>query len=462
MFSNKKSDHLLAKIRNGAHLSRREKLELIVELSIPSMLAQITTVMMFFIDAAMVGHLGATASASIGLVETTTWLMGSILSATSLGFSVQVAHFIGANDFTRARQVFRHALVCGGVVSVLMALAGVIVHTPLPYWLGGKADIAPLSSAYFLIFSLTLPAVLLYHLMGAMLKSAGEMRVPSVLSILMCSLDVAFNYLFIYLLKMGVTGAALGTMSAYVVTVLPMAWQAICKNKIIALRLDREQFVWKWAYVRNALKISLPVAVQNILMGSAQVVSTLIVAPLGNVAIAANSFAITAESLCYMPGYGVGDAASTLVGQTYGAGRRDLCKSFAHLTIGVGMLVMALMGVVMYVLAPEMIGFLSPVEAIRQLGAEVLRIEAFAEPFFAAAIVSYAVCVAAGDTLRPAAMSLFSMWCVRLTLAYGLAQTHGLQGVWIAMATELTFRGCIFLWRIWTGAWLKGIGAKVA
>lgn len=460
MFSSKKSDTLLAKIRNGAQLTGREKLELIVELSIPSMLAQITTVMMFFIDAAMVGHLGAAASASIGLVETTTWLMGSILSAVSLGFSVQVAHFIGANDFTRARQVFRHALVCGVAFSVLMALVGASIHHPLPYWLGGKDDIAPMSSGYFLIFSLTLPAVLLFHLMSAMLKSAGEMRVPSLLSIMMCGLDVVFNYLFIYVLKLGVVGAALGTMSAYFFTVIPMAWLAIYKNKIIALRLDRTPFVWMGSYVRNAVKISFPVAVQNILMGSAQVVSTLIVAPLGNVAIAANSFAITAESLCYMPGYGVGDAATTLVGQTYGAGRSDLCKNFAHLTIGVGMLVMAFMGVVMFVFAPEMIGFLSPVEEIRQLGAMVLRIEAFAEPFFAAAIVSYAVCVASGDTLKPAAMSLFSMWCVRLTLAYALAQSYGLRGVWVAMATELTFRGTIFLLRIRRGSWLKGIKAK--
>ena len=451
----KKSDLLLAKIRNGEEMTRSEKLRLIFELSVPSMLAQITTVMMFFIDAAMVGHLGAAASASIGLIETTTWLMGSILSAVSIGFSVQVAHFIGANDFIRARQVFRHALVCGIAFSVFMALIGVAIHNPLPYWLGGKADIAPMSSAYFLIFSLTLPAVLAYHLMSAMLKSAGEMRVPSALSIMMCCLDVAFNYLFIYIFNMGVIGAALGTMAAYVVTVIPMTWQAVWKNKIIALRLDHTRFIWMWEYVRNAAKISTPIAIQNILMGSAQVVSTLIVAPLGNIAIAANSFAITAESLCYMPGYGVGDAASTLVGQPYGARRIDLCKSFAHMTIGVGMAVMAFMGLLMFIFAPEMIGFLSPVAAIRDLGAEVLRIEAFAEPFFAAAIVSYSVCVAAGDTLKPAIMSLFSMWCVRLTLAYGLAQSYGLRGVWIAMATELTFRGIIFLVRIWKGWWLK-------
>lgn len=148
-------------------------------------------------------------------------------------------------------------------------------------------------------------------------------------------------------------------------------------------------------YLHHACKISIPIAIQNVLMSGAQIVSTMIVAPLGNIAIAAHSFAITAESLCYMPGYGIGDAATTLVGQTHGAGRTDLCRNFAYMTVGLGMFVMALMGVVMYVFAPEMIGVLSPVESIRELGTTCLRIEAFAEPFFAASIVTYCVCVGA-------------------------------------------------------------------
>ena len=111
MLGNKRSEVLLANIRNGQPMSQREKLRLIVNLSIPSILAQITTVMMFFIDAGMVGHLGAEASASIGLVESTTWLMGSVMTAASTGFSVQVAHFIGANDFVKARQVLRLSLI---------------------------------------------------------------------------------------------------------------------------------------------------------------------------------------------------------------------------------------------------------------------------------------------------------------------------------------------------------------
>ena len=447
-------------IRLGRDMARREKLNLIVGLSIPSMLAQISTVMMFFIDASMVGHLGAEASASIGLIESTTWLIGSLLSAAATGFSVQVAHFIGANDFVKARQVFRHALICGLLFSVCLALVGVAIHLPLPYWLGGGSDIADNSSRYFLIYALALPFIFLYHTSEMMLKSAGNMHTPSVMAILVCICDVVFNYLFIYIFKMGVVGAAYGTALAYICISLPNLWLAACQNKILNLRQDAARFHWVKEYVRNACKISIPIAIQNILMSGAQIVSTMIVAPLGNIAIAAHSFAITAESLCYMPGYGIGDAATTLVGQTHGANRMDLCKNFAYMTVGLGMAVMALMGVVMYVVAPEMIGLLSPVESIQELGTTCLRIEAFAEPFFAASIVTYSVCVGAGDTFKPAAINLSTMWFVRLTLAYGLSKSYGLEGVWIAMAVELTFRGILFLVRLFRGSWTKSFNVS--
>lgn len=455
MLYSKKTEYLMESIRSGRAMARSEKLNLIVGLSIPSMLAQISTVLMFFIDASMVGHLGAEASASIGLIESTTWLIGSLLSAAATGFSVQVAHFIGANDFVKARQVFRHALICGLAFSVFLSLIGVGIHSHLPYWLGGGADIASASSGYFLIYSLVLPFVYLYHTSEMMLKSAGNMHTPSVMAVLVCICDVIFNYIFIYICKLGVVGAAMGTALAYICISLPNLYLSACKNRMLNLRQDHVRFHWVKEYVQRACKISIPIAIQNILMSGAQIVSTMIVAPLGNIAIAAHSFAITAESLCYMPGYGIGDAATTLVGQTHGAGRIDLCKNFAYMTVGLGMLVMALMGVIMYVFAPEMIGVLSPVEAIRELGTTCLRIEAFAEPFFAASIVTYCVCVGAGDTFKPAAINLGTMWLVRLTLAYGLSKSYGLEGVWIAMATELTFRGDLFLIRLFRGSWMK-------
>lgn len=455
MAKQKKSDILLEAIRNGNPLTTADKMNLIVSLSIPSILAQITSVLMFFIDASMVGHLGAGPSASIGLVESTTWLFGSITSAASMGFSVQVAHFIGANDFKKARQVFRHALVATTLLSLVVVFIAIAIAKPLPYWLGGGADIADDASLYFMIFALAVPFFQLSNLSGAMLKCSGDMRIPSIMSVMMCILDVAFNYIFIFVFKLGVMGAAIGTALAIFIGAICQAYFAIIKNKILNLKQDSEHFKWIWEYIQNALKIGSPMAFQSILMGGAQIVSIMIVAPLGNIAIAANTFAITAESLCYMPGYGIGDAATTLVGQSTGARRIDICKSFAWMTIGTGMAIMAFMGLLMYIWAPELMGLLTPIEEIKVLGAQCLRIEAFAEPMFAASIVSYSVCVGAGDTLKPAMINLFSMWCIRLTLAALLAKDYGLNGVWTAMAIELTLRGILFIIRIYRKQWMK-------
>ena len=463
---------LLAKIRNGELMSGNDKLNLIFQLSLPSILAQMTNVMMFFIDQSMVGRLGAQAAASIGLVESTTWLFGGLASAVSMGFSVQVAHFIGANDFEKARQVVRHGIITAFCVSFIIMLTAAIISQHLPYWLGGGADIAPDASRYFLIFSLAAPFFQMNNMASSMLKCEGNMRVPSILSVTVCALDVIFNFFFIFPTRtvsllgadilipgagLGVTGAAIGTGLAYVCVSMIQSWMAFFRSKILSIRLDKARFVFVGNYLKNAFNIGAPMALQMFLMSSAQIISTAIVAPLGNFAIAANTFAITAESLCYMPGYGIGDAATTLVGQSIGAGRKDLCRSFAHMAVWLGMIIMAVMGVVMYFCAYDMMALMTPVEEICRLGADSLRIEAFAEPMFAASIVAYSVFVGAGDTLRPALINLSCMWFVRLTLAASLAKDYGLPGVWTAMAVELSFRGMLFLIRLYRGKWIKNI-----
>ena len=102
-----------------------------------------------------------------------------------------------------------------------------------------------------------------------------------------------------------------------------------------------------------------------------------------------------------------------------------------------------------------MMSIMSPVQEIVDLGAQCLRIEAWAEPLFGASIVCYGVMVGAGDTLIPSAMNRGSMWIVRITLATLLAPHFGLAGVWIAMCIELWVRGAIFLIRLWSGRWSK-------
>ncbi|MBQ6195786.1 MAG: MATE family efflux transporter [Prevotella sp.] len=460
------SEVLLSYIRDGKTMTQGEKLRLIVSLSIPSILAQISATVMFFIDASMVGHLGAKATAAIGLVETTTWLLGGLASAANMGFSVQVAHFIGANDFKAARRVLRQSLVCCFLWSLMLSLASIAVHSYLPYWLGGSEEIAHDASLYFMIIGVCGIFFQMEGLAGSMLKCSGNMKIPSALNIMMCVLDVVFNYFFIYVLNMGVMGAALGTGVAELITALLMLYFLLWRSKMLHLvNRDEEDDANDRSFrptadiVHTAFKIGAPMGFQHMLMGGAQVVSTIIVAPLGTIAIAANSLAITVESLCYMPGYGIAEAATTLVGQSIGAGQRLLTKSFAYMSVTLGIGVMTLMGILMWVFAPEMMTLMSPVGEIIAQGTDILRIEAWAEPMFAAAIVCNGVFIGAADTLKPAIMSLTSMWCVRLTLAAYLARDYGLRGVWTAMAIELTFRGLLFLTRLFRGRWMKKIVA---
>ena len=456
----KNSELLLSYIREGKTMTQREKLWLIVSLSIPSILAQISATVMFFIDASMVGHLGAKASAAIGLVESTGWLMGGLASAANMGFSVQVAHFIGANDFEAARRVLRQSLVCCIIWALMISLTSVIISPFLPYWLGGTEEIAHDAYVYFAIFGACGIFFQMEGLAGSMLKCSGNMKIPSLLNIGMCVMDVCFNYLFIYILDLGVMGAAIGTGLAMLITAGLMLYFLLVKSKMLSLIGRSGSFKPKEDTVKTAFKIGAPMGLQHMLMGGAYVVSTLIVAPLGTIAIAAHSLAITVESLCYMPGYGIAEAATTLVGQGIGAGQRILTRSFAYMSVGLGIAVMTLMGILMWIFAPELMGIMSPVEEVISLGTQVLRIEAWAEPMFAAAIVVNGVFIGAGDTMIPAMMSLCSMWLVRLTLAASLAPKYGLKGVWTAMAIELTFRGSIFLARLFKGGWANKLKIK--
>ena len=297
------------------------------------------------------------------------------------------------------------------------------------------------------------------------------MKVPSILNVMMCVFDVIFNFVLIFPTReisvasvsitvpgagLGVLGAALGTVAAECVTAAVMMWYLCRRERGLTIGLKPfKAFVPVKETLRKAVKIALPMTAEHVVFCGAQIMITIIVAPLGVVAIAANAFAVTAESLCYMPGFGIGDAATTLTGQSYGAGRMDLVKRFGYITVAMGMSIMTIMGAIMYLSAPLMMGIMTPVTEISKLGAEVLRIEAWAEPMYAAAIVSYGAFVGVGDTLLPAIMNFGSIWLVRIPVAAMLAPSVGLRGVWIAMCVELTFRGAIFLWRLFSGVWYK-------
>ncbi len=455
-----------------------EQFKLTLLLAWPSILAQLAMCLMSYIDAAMVGRLGSAQAAAIGLVSTTTWIFGSFCYANSSGFSVQIAHRCGAKDYAGARRIFRHGIWITLAAAVLLSLLAVSIHRVLPHWLGGTPEILEDASDYFLIYALFLPLFQVTIFSEASLIASGNVKVPGILSIAMCALDVAFNYLFIFLLGMGVRGAALGTglatacAGAFLVVYASRHsvelrqtgnWIRPARRIVGSIRtLWAEQRAAETLFDREqkdmfsqAFGICWPLWIQNLVSRGAYIAATVLVAPLGTVAIAANSFAIIAEGFCYLPGYGMQDAATTLVGQSLGAGRRDLARKFSRITILSGASMMAALAVLMWAFAPQLMDMLSNDPEVIRLGAQCLRIEAFAEFFFGISIVAYGCCIGAGDTLVPSLINLLSMWVIRIGLALLLIPGMGLLGYWVAMATELTAKGIIFAVRIRRGRWMN-------
>lgn len=448
-------DELLDLVRAGAQqMTLRQKLRLVVLLSMPAIIAQLSSVVMQIIDAAMLGHLGTNESAAVGLVSTTIWLFGGLLSGIATGFSVQVAHKIGANDAKRARSIIRQGITCGLAVSGALALVGILLAPYLPVWLGADEVIRHDASAYFTVVAISMPLLMMNNIAAGSLRCSGNIKTPSMLNVMMCFLDVVFNYIFIYILHMGTLGAAYGTLLAFVITMVCMMYELVVKDRQLRFSLDAHQkFKPHWDTLSTGFKIGAPISLQRGVMAGAQVMVSGIIAPMGSVAIAANTFAVNVESICYMPGYGIAEASTTLVGQSLGARRDDLMRSFAWLTMWLGVGVMAFMGAIMWIFAPEMMRVVTTDGNVVSLGAEVLRIEAWAEPGFAASIVAYGIFVGAGRTIGASVLNLVSIWGVRITLSLLLAVPMGLQGVWIAMAVELTFRGAAFVVKLLGKGW---------
>ena len=457
-----------ALLQEGRAPTRREEISAVLALSWPAIVQQLMLTLVQYIDTAMVGSLGPNATASVGVVSSSVWLFNGLLGAAATGFAVQVAQHIGARETESARSVVRESMLFSLLFGVFMGSAAAALSFSLPGLLGAEEAIRPDASAYFLIVGCSMPFLMAINLMSSLLRCMGDTRTPMLFNISLNILNTIFNFLLIYEPReasvfglrvflpgagLGVPGAALGSALASLLVALLFLRRFLSRDFPLRISL-RDRFRFTRDCLSAMIRIAIPQAMAHTASCGAQIAVTVIVAGLGTQAVAANSLAVTAEALCYQPGYGVSTAATTLVGQSIGAGRRDLAVRFARVSTLLGMAIMTGTGLLMFLFAEPLIGMFTPDADVMRLGASVLRIEAFAEPLFAASIVASGAFSGAGDTKWSFAANLLSMWGIRLPIALLLIGSLGLTGMWIAMACELSIKGLVFLWRLRSKKWL--------
>ena len=181
---------------------------------------------------------------------------------------------------------------------------------------------------------------------------------------------------------------------------------------------------------------------------------------MGAISVAINYVAVSAEGLCYLPAYGIGGAATTLVGQSIGANRKDMAKRFAYLTTLLSFALVIFMSVIMFVFAPFLASTLTNSQEVIDGASECLRIVSFSEPLFAISIVVMGALRGAGDSKCPFVLNALSMWGMRVLPIIIFTKRYGVIGVWATMTFELVFRGIIFLIRMVRGKWLDQNSVK--
>lgn len=441
----------------------------VLALAWPAVVENLSATLVSFVDTAMVGSLGAGPTAAVAVNASPTWLLNGLMVALGVGATALVARLWGAGEQRSARQAGAQVLAVACALSFLFAVLAYALAPAIPRLMRASAGVHADATAYLRIVSLGFVPSFCGIAVSAMLRGAGDTRTPMRAGILANLLNVCGNYLLIYParpvalggLRFILPGAGLGVRGAAIATALAIAVSGLyLVSRLFALRHPLSlrglgRFKPDWHVIRRVARVAAPAALERVSINAGQIVFAAMVSAIGTNALAAHHLAITIEGLGYMPGYGFAAAAAALVGLNLGAGAPQQAQHAGMRAIGLGTIIMTAMGVVMFFAAQGLISFFTPDPQVRQIGAMLIRICAFEQPFSAFSIIAPGALRGAGDTVAPFVVALASMWGVRIVLAWllGFQLGWGVAGVWIAMVGDLAVRGILLLIRFMGGKW---------
>lgn len=454
---------------NAISAQRRSLLHTIFLLAWPAILQEALQTIVQYIDTAMVGRIGADASAAVGLTTSMTWLVNSPAFAIGIGVLACIAESIGAGKPEKAREFGIQALHFATILGISLGIITLVISPFLPGWLGADPQIRRDAGLYFAIICAPMIFRSFSTILSSVLRGAGDTKSPMYANLAMNLVNLVLNYFLIYepqtislgSLKLhlpgaglGVVGAALGSAIAYCTGGILMFW-AYYRNPLLcpkgcSLRLQKP-------LARRCLRIGIPVALERVSACLGQVVFISMVARLGTLALATHSIAITAEQAFYIPGYGMQAAASTMAGNALGAGDQKRFCTVTRMIISITVGLMIITGGLLFAFPGFMMSIFSPDPAVISGGVVVLRIVAVSEPLFGAVIIFEGLFNGIGDTRAPFVISIFAMWGVRIIgslLCIQLVQ-GGLPLLWCCMVADNTTRCILLAYRYLRGLWRK-------
>ena len=392
--------------------------------------------MLGIVDTYLVAGLGAAAVAGVGSGLQIMFFVLSALSALSIGSSILVAQAVGAKDTASASRLGRQSLLWSGLLSVPLAAAGYFFSHPLIRLFHLAPDVSKIGADYLQVTMATVVVLVALIIGGGVLRGAGDTRTPLVVTAIANVVNIALAYGLIYghwgLPHLGAVGSAWATFISRTIALallLVVLWQG--RNGV---RVGGGgSWYPAWTVVKNVVRLGVPASLEQLIAATAFLFLTVLVARLGTDTLAAQRISMTALSFSFLPGFGFGTAATTLVGQSVGARRIRVGAAAAQIATVAAVFWMSAIGIVAFVFArPIMAQFTSDAEVIR-IGAEGLRVVALSQPFWAVGIVLSGALRGAGDTRSPLFIGSSGIWAAVGLVWVFLTYFHGgLAAVWIA------------------------------
>ena len=445
----------------------RQMIPVILSLAWPTMLEQLMQTAVQYIDTAMVGSLGTEATAAVGATSTVNWLIGSSISALSVGFLAYIARAIGAGEHQNARKAVNQAALAALAVGSLFTVLTLSLSGVIPVWMQVDPAIRTLASQYFFILYLPMLPRAATIIFGTVLRAAGDTKTPMKVGVLVNLINVVLNFLFIYPtrtvqlagLAFTMPGMGWGVIGAAIASAVAFAAGGICITTVLwrhpRISPKGGSFKPDLEILRPCLKVAFPNMLQRFGTSLGYVAFASMINSLGPVATAAHTIANTVESAFYIPGYGMQTAAATLAGNAYGARDKQRMEELAAMFIPIEIGLMILSGGTLFAAAPALMGIFSTSSEVIALGATVLRMVAVSEPFYGFSIIIEGMMQGVGKTKLPFVFNICGMWGVRIVGTFVCTQLLGLGliAAWGCMIAHNLLLFCLFLLCYRKGYW---------
>lgn len=436
----------------------------IFKIAIPAVVEQMLFMIVGVVSLAFVGHLSNAAVTAVGFINSLFGFIQVFFVALSTGCTVIIARLIGEGDVDNAKMAIKQSVIIGTSVFTVLAIL-LYVFAPqiiTGFFSNAEKAVIDIATEYFKITLITMPLMFAHIIISGSLRGAGDTKTPMIIANIVNIINVALSYIFIYgihignfsIEAMGVKGAAIAVaVSRGIGGILGLY---IVLNKATQLSFSlKGRFKIDYPLLKRILHVGVPASLEQLIMQGGFLVLQIVISRMGTNASAVYQIVMSINSICFVPIFGFGISAVTMIGQCLGAKRVDLAKKSGWQTIKICLMITVVISSLLFIFADKLIRIYTNDPAIISIGVGAIRIFTFSQPFVSIQTVISNALRGAGDIAYVMLTSFVGIWCLRVSITFALDYFFktGINSAWIALIMDFSIRSFMYLARFKRGRW---------